>query len=196
LGNEEPEEETENMTIEDIGNIGQATPHHTSPIPTGRYRLHPELSTVAFTAKKFGVFTIRGTLQVESGTFTIAAPLGHSRLHAVLAADSFKTPMAKRDDHVKSATLLDAATYPKIEFDSTEVVSGPDGTWEIRGLLAVHGQVAPVVLTVSAAAADGALVRVRATARVDRRAFGVTALRAAASSLLDVEIEAVGTPVR
>ena len=184
------------MTIENVGNVGQAAPQHTGPIPTGRYRLHPELSTVAFTARKFGVFTIRGTMQVESGTFTVAAPLGHSTLHVVLAADSFKTPMVKRDEHVKSATLLDVATYPRIEFDSTEVVAGPDGTWEVRGLLAVHGHVAPAVLVVVTASTDGALVRVRATTRVDRRAFGVTALRAAASSMLDIEIEAVGTPVR
>jgi polyisoprenoid-binding protein YceI len=38
-----------------------------------------------------------------------------------VAADSFKTPMAKRDAHVKSAKLLDTAAYPRIEFDSTEV---------------------------------------------------------------------------
>jgi polyisoprenoid-binding protein YceI len=185
------------MTIENIGNIGQdAQAPDGFAVPTGRYKLHPELSTVAFTAKKFGVFTIRGTVRVESGTFTVAVPLEHSRLHAVLAADSFKTPMAKRDEHVKSATLLDVATYPRIEFDSTEVVAAPDGTWSVRGLLAVHGQVAPATLSVAAASTEGALVRVRATARVDRRAFGVTALRAAASSLLDIEIEAVGTPVR
>jgi len=60
----------------------------------------------------------------------------------------------------------------------------------------VHGQVAPASLTVTTASTDGALVRFRATARIDRRAFGVTALRAAASSMLDLEIEAVGTPVR
>jgi polyisoprenoid-binding protein YceI len=189
------------MTIENTGNIGStaqaATPHHIGlPVPTGRYRLHPELSTVAFTAKKFGVFTIRGTMRVESGTFTVTGPLEHSTLHAVLAADSFKTPMAKRDEHVKSPTLLDAATYPRIEFDSTEVVAAPEGTWEVRGLLAVHGQVAPVVLTITSASIEDALLHVRATAQVDRRAFGVTALRAAASSMINVEIEAVGTPVR
>ena len=182
------------MTIENTGNI--AHPHTGLPVPTGRYRLLPELSTVAFTAKKLGVFTIRGTLGVESGTFTVAAPLEHSTLHAIVAADSFKTPMAKRDKHVKGRTLLDVARYPRIEFDSTEVVPGADGTWEVRGLLAVHGQVAPAVLAVTAASTDGALVRVRATAQVDRRVFGVTAQRAAASSVINVGIEAVGAPVR
>ena len=185
------------MTIENIGNIGQAAPHNDGlPILTGRYRLHPELSTVAFTAKKFGVFTIRGTMQVESGTFTVAGPLEHSTLHAVLAAGSFKTPMAKRDEHVKSATLLDVAAYPKVDFDSTEVAAGPEGTWEVRGLLAVHGQVAPAVLSVTSISTEGGLLRVRATTQVDRRAFGVTALRAAASSVIDIAVEAVGTPVR
>jgi polyisoprenoid-binding protein YceI len=185
------------MTIENTTNLGRAAqPRVGLPIPTGRYRLHPELSTVAFTARKLGVFTIRGTMRVESGTFTVAGPLEHSTLHAVVAAGSFTTPMAKRDAHVKSPTLLDVATYPKIEFDSTEVVRRPDGTWEVRGLLAVHGQVAPAILTVTSAATEGALVRVCATAQVDRRAFGVTAMRAAASSLVDIVIEAVGTPVR
>lgn len=184
------------MTIENVGNIGQTARAHGIAVPTGRFKLHPELSTVAFRAKKLGVFTIRGTVRVESGTFTVAAPLAHSALHAVLAADSFRTPMAKRDEHVKSASLLDVATYPRIEFDSTEVVVGPDGTWEVRGLLGVHGQVAPATLNIATASTEGALVRVRATARVDRRAFGVTAMRAAASSLLDIEIDAVGTPVR
>ncbi len=190
------------MTIENVDNAGQAAqprsarPRPGLPLPTGRYRLHPELSTVAFTAKKFGVFTIRGTMRVESGTFTVAGPLEHSTLHAVLAADSFKTPMARRDEHVKSPKLLDVATYPRLEFDSTEVVHAPDGTWEVRGLLAVHGQVAPATLTVTSAATEGALVRVRAAAQVDRRVFGVTAMRAAASARLDIEIEAVGTPVR
>jgi polyisoprenoid-binding protein YceI len=39
------------------------------------------------------------------------------------------------------------------------------------------------------------LVRVHATAQVDRRVFGVTAMRAAASSLVNLAIDAVGTPV-
>ncbi|HEY1443682.1 MAG TPA: YceI family protein [Acidimicrobiales bacterium] len=185
------------MTIENTTKVGPATPPRAGiAIPTGRYRLLPELSTVAFTAKKFGVFTIRGTMCLESGTFTVASPLEHSRLHAVLSADSFKTPMAKRDAHVKSPTLLDVEANPRVEFDSTDVAPQPDGTWEVRGLLTVHGQVAPAVLAVTSASTEGALVRVRATAQVDRRVFGVTALRAAASSRIDVVIEAVGTPVR
>jgi polyisoprenoid-binding protein YceI len=164
-------------------------------VPTGRYRLHPELTTIAFSGRKLGLFTIRGTMRLVSGTFTVASPLERSTLHAVLATDSFSTPMRKRDEHVKGPKLLDAATYPRLEFDSTGIAAAGDG-WEIRGLLALHGKVAPTVLRVDTATFDGGLARVRAEASVDRRDFGVTAQRAAASWLIQVQIEAVGSPVR
>jgi polyisoprenoid-binding protein YceI len=183
------------MTL-DNENVGQATEPHTSlSIPTGRYRLHPELTTVAFSAKKLWVFTIRGTMQLESGTFTVAGPLERSTLHAVLAADTFTTPMRKRDEHVKSATLLDVATYPKIGFDSTEVAIQPGGVFAARGLLTVHGRVEPCVLTVTTSSLEAGLVGFRATASVDRRAFGVTARPGVASALINIQIEAVGSPV-
>ena len=164
-------------------------------VPTGRYRLHPELTTVAFSARKLGLFTIGGTMRLVSGTFTVASPLERSTLHAVVATDSFTTPMRKRDEHVKGPKLLDAASYPRLEFDSTEVAA-VGGGWEIRGLLALHGTVRPAVLRVHTATFDDGLARVGAEARVDRRDFGVTAQRTAASSLIQVQIEAVGSPVR
>ena len=178
------------MTIEDIA-------HRSSiDLPTGRYRLHPELTTVAFTAKKFGVFTIRGTMTLSSGTFTVASPLERSTLHAVLDAASFRTPMAKRDEHVKGPKLLDVAGCPGLEFDSTAVVVAGAQGWEIEGLLGVRGHMALAVLTVTSAKQEGGLARVTATATVDRRRHGVTAMRLAASARIRVQIEAVGTPVR
>lgn len=164
-------------------------------VPAGRYRLHPELTTVRFSAKKLRLFTIRGTMRLASGTFTVANPLKRSTLHAVLAAESFNTPMRKRDEHVKGSTLLDVATFPRFEFDSTEVAT-VGGGWEIRGLLALHGKAGPAALAVDAATFDGGLARVRAHAQVDRRDFGVTRQRAAAAWLIDVDIEAVGSPIR
>jgi polyisoprenoid-binding protein YceI len=164
-------------------------------VPTGRYTLHPELTTIAFTAKKLGLFTIRGTMRLVSGTFTVASPLERSTLRAVLATDSFATPMRKRDEHVKGPRLLNAASYPRMEFDAAEIAAA-DGGWEIRGSLSFHGRVAPVGLRVHTATFEGGLARVGAEARVDRRDFGVTGQRAAASSVIQVQIEAVGSPVR
>ena len=175
--------------------LDKITPAHANtPIPAGRYRLAPELTTVSFSAKKFGVFTISGTMAVTSGSFTVGEEPERSSLHAVLAADTFRTPMANRDKHVKGTTLLDVASHPTIEFDSTEVVATPAG-WEVHGLLTVHGTVAPVALSVTAATQEGAMVRLSAEARIDRRSFGVTRMRLAAASLVEIHIEAVGTPM-
>ena len=135
-------------------------------------------------------------MQLASGSFNVTSPLEHSTLTAVLAADTFTTPMRKRNEHVKSATLLDVATYPTIEFDSTEVALRPDGAFSVRGLLAVHGQVQPSVLTVTSSSLEAGLVGLRATASVNRRAFGVTARPGVASALIDIQIEAVASPVQ
>ncbi len=179
------------MTIEDTAR-GPAQ----VALRAGRYRLDPAHSSVAFTAKKLGLFTVRGTMGIASGEFTVGTPLERSRVHVVLSADTFATPMAKRDDHVKGPTLLDVATYPRMEFTSTEVVP-VGGIWEIRGTLSVHGQSAPAVLVVTATALEaGGLVRLSATTEVHRRQFGVSAMRVVASSVIAVHIEAVGIPLQ
>ena len=160
----------------------------------GRYRLDRNLTSVRFSARKFGVFTIRGSLNVVAGEFTVDPRLEESTLHAVLDAATFRTPMARRDEHVHGESLLDVARFPSMEFDSTDVARTPGG-WEIRGLLTVHGEVAPAVLAVTSASQEGGVVRVEAKTRVDRRVFGVTRMRAAASAHVDVTMEAVGTPI-
>lgn len=164
-------------------------------VPPGNYWLDPARSTVAFTARKLGLFTIKGTMGLASGEFAVGNPPERSSVHAVLAADTFTTPMVKRDEHVKGVKLLDVARYPVIEFVSREVVP-VDGHWEVRGTLSVHGVAAPAALVLRAATLQGSgAVRISATAEVNRRAFGVTALRLAASSRITLQIEAVGTPV-
>jgi polyisoprenoid-binding protein YceI len=176
--------------------------HEKTPAPTatgialtpGRYRLDRSLTSVRFSARKFGVFTIRGSIGVVAGDFTVGERLEDSALHVVLDAATFRTPMAKRDEHVQGSTLLDVARFPSMEFDSTEVTRTAGG-WEIRGLLTVHGETAPSTLALIAARQEGALLRADAMTRVDRRAFGVTRLRAAASAHVDVTIEAVGTRI-
>jgi polyisoprenoid-binding protein YceI len=81
---------------------------------------------------------------------------------------------------VQGNTLLDVARFPSMEFDSTEVARTPGG-WELRGLLTVHGEMAPAVLVVTSARQEGARLRVTASARVDGRRFGVTRMQVAAS---------------
>lgn len=177
------------MTLEGTHQTSKAT----LPAP-GQYRLMPELTTVRFAAKKFGLFTIRGTMALTTGTAAVTAPPESSTLHATLAANSFRTPMARRDEHVKGPKLIDSASFPTIDFDSTRVEPTAGG-WTIHGLLTVHGISEPIALDVRSALRDGELLRARATARIDRRDFGVTKFRFAAASRIDIDMDVAAEPV-
>lgn len=176
---------------EDVVTADQATRPIGASIPVGRYRLEPAASSLRFTAKKLGLFTIRGTMQIEQGEFTIAAPLERSTLKAAISAASFKTPMAKRDEHVKSARLLDVVSYPIIEFRSETVHQSGSG-WELIGPLSVHGRTQEVTLSVSDASLEDDCIRVRARAHVNRHDFGVTGLKFIAGPVIDISLEVVG----
>jgi polyisoprenoid-binding protein YceI len=170
------------------------TTHHLdSPtgLLVGDYQLDPQASVVRFEARKFGLFTIRGTMQLISGTVSIADPIEASAVQAVLAAGTFHTPMKKRDVHVKGPRLLDVGQYPTIEFHSTRVARvGSD--LEVRGLLTVHGTTRPAVLKITEFGNSGGGLHVLATAAVDRREFGVTAMRGAAASMISLTIDVSG----
>lgn len=158
----------------------------------GHYRLDPGSSTLRFSARKFGLFTIRGTLAITDGDFVVTDPPGRTSLRAVVDPASFATPMAKRDEHVKSSKLLDVASFPTMVFESFHMVDG-DGGPRAEGELTVHGQTRPVTLRIEQAWEGAGVAHVRASAQVNRLEFGVTALRAAASSIVHIDIEAVAT---
>jgi polyisoprenoid-binding protein YceI len=109
----------------------------------------------------------------------------------VLAAGTFHTPMKKRDVHVKGPRLLDVGQYPTIGFHSTGVARvGSD--LEVRGLLTVHGRTHPAALKITEFGNSGGALHVLATAAVDRREFGVTAMRGATASMLSLTIDVSG----
>jgi polyisoprenoid-binding protein YceI len=158
----------------------------------GTYRLDPESTVVAFSARKFGLFTIRGTMKLREGTFMVTDPISRSTVDAILAAGTFTTPMARRDAHVRSKGLLDTATFPTIEFLGTGVKRSPSG-WAVLGTLAVHGQRHDVTLAIEALRQDGDIVHLEAAAQIDRNDFGVTHMRIAAGPKVDIHIDAVAT---
>jgi polyisoprenoid-binding protein YceI len=172
------------------------TAHHldtATALRPGEYQLDPQGSVVRFEARKFGLFTIRGTMRLISGTISIADPIEASAVQAVLAADTFHTPMKKRDEHVKGPRLLDVRRYPTIEFDSTQVAR-VGSAMEVRGMLTVHGTTRPAAVMIADVDCTRGGLRVLGTAAVDRREFGVTAMRGAASSTISLTIEVAGVP--
>jgi polyisoprenoid-binding protein YceI len=142
----------------------------------GTYRLQPGESTISFaTRHMFGLGPVRGTFALREGVVHVADPVETSTVRATIAAGSVDTGLAARDNTVRSGQYLDTAKHPDITFTATGVTH--DGGWVLRGTLTVRGRTEPLDVRVEEVRVlDGAL-RLRATAEVDRYAWGITAMK-------------------
>jgi polyisoprenoid-binding protein YceI len=151
----------------------------------GRYEIDTGRSTVTFrTRHLFGLAPVRGTFAIRSGTIDVAEPLAASPILAEIDAASFCTRNPQRDASVRSARFLDAARHPVMTFRSERI----DGE-ELTGTLTVRGVTRPVRLAVELADVSPRTFTARATTRIDRTEFGVTASRGLAGRYLDLSLE-------
>ena len=162
---------------------------------TGRYEIDPRGSTVAFTGRHlFGLARVRGTVVISWGVIDIADPIAGSRVQVELDAASFHTGNRQRDHDVRSARFLDAGRCPAVTFESTRLEAAGDGP-ELLGTLTVRDVARPVSLKIQQCTARPgapASLVARASARIDRIDFGLTAARGLAGRYLDVRLDIVG----
>jgi polyisoprenoid-binding protein YceI len=160
----------------------------TSLPPLGRYEIDTENSGIWFTVRHlFGLGLARGTFDIRNGTVDVAEPHTDSSLRVEIDTASFHTGNVQRDANVRSARFLDAARHPVMTF-----TSGPADP----GTLTVAGIARPVDLAVERCEVTRDAFTVRATARVDRTAFGVRAMPGLAGRHLAISIEVRCVPAR
>ena len=148
----------------------------------GSYRIEAAHSSATFRARGLFGLPVRGSMPIRSGALRIAD--GRARVTAELDAAALDTGNRRRDKDVRSPQLLDVARFPAVCFEG-EV----DGDLEcVRGTLTVHGETVPTELAVQEMRRDDSGVEVVATVRLDRHAFGVSALRAIIYRYVDVEL--------
>jgi polyisoprenoid-binding protein YceI len=151
----------------------------------GRYQIDPDGSSVRFrTRHLFGLAPVRGRFAFRAGTVDVAEPLTESRIHAEIESASFHTRNPVRDIQVRSAGFLAADEHPVLAFSST----GLDGQ-VIDGTLTVRGVTRPVSVLAEITGVTTREFTARATVRIDRYDFGVTASRGLAGRYLDVTME-------
>jgi polyisoprenoid-binding protein YceI len=164
----------------------QTQAEHAATPRIGQYEIDPGHSVVRFrTRHLFGLAPVRGTFAIRSGTVGVAEPLARSDVSAEIDAASFRTRSRQRDSAVRSSRFLDAASYPLMSFSTVRIQGSV-----IAGMLTVRGVTKPVSLTVEEITVSPEWFTARATARIDRTAFGVTASRGLAGRYLDLTIEA------
>lgn len=161
----------------------------TTTVTPGTYRVDTARSTVGFTARHaFGLAPAPGTFTIRDGTVEVADGPSGSRVTVTMDAASFRTDKPKRDADVRGRRFLDAGRYPDMTFTGT----GPHGD-TLTGELTVHGVTAPVTLALTTPTITGDGWACRATGRIDRYAFGVTAGKGVIARYLDVEVELTAT---
>ncbi|MGH3153839.1 MAG: YceI family protein, partial [Streptosporangiaceae bacterium] len=151
----------------------------------GRYENDTSCSAVTFrTRHLFGLAPVRGRFAVRAGTVDVAEPLAGSSVYVRIDPASFRTGNGQRDDRVRSERLLDVVRYPVITFRS----EGVDGQ-ALTGTLTVRNVTMPVTLSIEGTAVQAGWFDARASTRIDRTEFGVTAYRGLAGRYLDLTIE-------
>jgi len=169
---------------------------HQIAIPAaGTYRLDPDRSTIVFrTRHLFGLGAVSGSMKVASGEILIDPARPRASIQVIAKAASFDTGNEQRDSQVREARFLDVERYPDVGFRAG-ILSRDGDEWTLDGYLTVRGETKPVSLTIDSVQTVERSLQARATMRIDRYAFGITAARGMAARYLTLELTAVAEPV-
>jgi polyisoprenoid-binding protein YceI len=158
----------------------------TTPQP-GHYNIDPDRSRVTFVTRHlFGLGRVRGSFAVRGGAADIADPIAASVINAEIETASFRTKNRQRDHSVLSPRFLDPAGHPVMTFRSDRFEA--DGN-VLTGTLTVRGTTRPVTLTVTGCEVSRGSFTARATVRIDRTEFGISAARGLAARYLGLTVE-------
>jgi polyisoprenoid-binding protein YceI len=172
------------LTIGSDGAASSSPKVQAVPQP-GRYEIDSSCSAVTFTTRHlFGLALVRGSFAIRTGTIRVTEPLAFSSVYAEIDPASFRTRNGQRDSNVHSARLLDVGRYPVITF----IAEGMNGL-ALSGTLTVRNVSMPVSLSIEQSAVTPRSFNVRATTRIDRTEFGLTAYHGLAGRYLDMTAE-------
>lgn len=115
----------------------------TTALPTGTWTVDPVHSNVEFSVKHVGIATVKGRFNQFEGTLEVG-PQGAVGYGSV-EVQSIDTGEPQRDDHLRSADFFDVASFPKIEFRSTEIKTDGEDV-SITGEITIHGVTKTITL--------------------------------------------------
>ena len=154
-----------------------------------------DLSTaeVSFAVRVLGVFTIRGEFEQVHGGLRLDAGCTASTIRFSIDTASVSTSDSAIEKLLRGPDLLNADRHPVISFTSTQIVQAATGSGTITGRLGLNGINREVTFELHRQgdwpdSAAGAPARFRATTRISRTAFGITALPVAVADSIDITV--------
>ncbi len=141
-----------------------------------------------------GLGVVHATFDINSGELRVTDPPTASSVAVSVAAGSFSSGNAKRDKDVRSAGLLDVATYPDITFASDGLREDAD-RWVLSGTVTAHGNSVPVEVVIDRVTREGEGLRMHARAEhLDRQAFGIAKSKGMVGRYLDLDLDVLAVP--
>ena len=145
-------------------------------LPTGTWVVDAPASTAGFVAREFSA-AVPGTIPIVSGTVTVEAGAVVG-VEAELNLAGIHTGNQRRDRDLRGKHFFRTPERPTMRF-TAGAAHLTDGGWALTGVLHVNGRDCPVDLEVrlDATAADpvDGVMRIFATAAIDRRDAGIRA---------------------
>jgi polyisoprenoid-binding protein YceI len=113
------------------------------------WTVDPSHSSIDFSVRHMGIFTVRGSLGKLNGT---GKTEGAKLVSATLSIDAtaIDTNNADRDAHIKTAEFLNVEAFPSITFVSTSLASSSDSEYTIVGDLTIAGKTHSVTVEAEA----------------------------------------------
>jgi polyisoprenoid-binding protein YceI len=112
------------------------------------WQIDPMHTQVEFSAKHFGMMTVRGHFQevATSGQLDPANP-ADSSIEVTISVASLTTNNPQRDKDLRSSYFLELDKYPTITFKSTGVEPAGEDRFTLTGDLTIKGINKPVTLS-------------------------------------------------
>jgi polyisoprenoid-binding protein YceI len=111
------------------------------------WQIDPMHTQVEFSAKHFGMMTVRGHFRdVRVSGEIDPTNVGASRVVAEIDVASLTTNNPQRDNDLRSSYFLELDKYPSITFTSTGIEPTGDNTFRLTGDLTIKGITKPVSL--------------------------------------------------
>ena len=115
----------------------------------GTWTLDPLHTQVEFSAKHFGMMTVRGHFAEVTVTGDVLPDQPErSKIEVTIRTASIRTHNEQRDKDLRSSYFLEAEKYPTMTFKSTRIEKKGDDRGTMTGDLTIKGITKPVTLNV------------------------------------------------
>lgn len=143
----------------------------------GTWKADPARSEVAFSVRQLMVTNTRGRFTSYDVTILTGENPLDSSVTATIDLASIDTGNTRRDNHLRSAEVLDVENHPTMRYRSTGIRRTGDG-WVLDGELTLHGATRQVPLAVEMNGfgpdqRGGQRASFSVTAQISRRDFAI-----------------------